>query len=616
MTAIGGRGSLRLTMTPHPRPARRAARPELGHQHERRPAYDVAALRALLPLPPRATEVLDLTGRWCRERSPQRRLLGHGTHLRASRRGRTGHDATLLLVAGTPGFTTRRGEVWGAHVAWSGDHEHLVERLPEGAGLHAGVLGGGELLRPGEVRLGAGRDLRRAGGVLRLVRRRDGRAGRAGCTSICGPGPSHPRAPAAAGAQHLGGGLLRPRPGPDERARRHGRLGRRRAVRHRRRLVPRAARRHRRAGRLVRRRGPFGRDGLHPIVDHVRGLGMQVGLWVEPEMVNLDSDLVREHPSWLLDVDRRPGEAAPEWRRQHVLDVAQPEVSAYLLERLDALVRVRPRLPEVGPQPRPARGAAPDAAGGGVPGVHAQTLAVYRCWTSCAGAIRAWRSSPAASGGARVDLGILARTDRVWASDTNDAIERQQIQFWTANLLPPELVGSHVGPARSHTTGRVLDLPFRLATALFGHAGIEWDLTVVHARGAGPDPGLDRALPPAAAAAAHRRRGPRGRHRRGHRAARRGRPGPAARRSSAWPGRAPRRPPLPGRTPLPGLDPSATYRLELCPEVERSRVDRAGGAGRAGVAVGAADRQRRGRWSAAGLTHAGPATPGRRSSCV
>ena len=64
------------------------------------PAYDVAALRALLPLPPRATEVLDLTGRWCRERSPQRRILGHGTHLRASRRGRTGHDATLLMVAG------------------------------------------------------------------------------------------------------------------------------------------------------------------------------------------------------------------------------------------------------------------------------------------------------------------------------------------------------------------------------------------------------------------------------------------------------------------------------------------------------------------------------------
>jgi alpha-galactosidase len=81
-----------------------------------------------------------------------------------------------------------------------------------------------------------------------------------------------------------------------------------------------------------------------------------------------------------------------------------------------------------------------------------------------------------ASGGARVDLGILARTDRVWASDTNDALERQTIQRWTQLLLPPELVGSHVGPPTAHTTGRTHRLSFRGATALFGHLGIEWDL--------------------------------------------------------------------------------------------------------------------------------------------
>lgn len=82
-----------------------------------------------------------------------------------------------------------------------------------------------------------------------------------------------------------------------------------------------------------------------------------------------------------------------------------------------------------------------------------------------------------ASGGARVDLGILARTDRVWASDTNDALKRQTIQRWTGLLLPPELIGAHVGPPRSHTTGRVHDLSFRVATALFESFGFEWDLT-------------------------------------------------------------------------------------------------------------------------------------------
>ena len=64
----------------------------------------------------------------------------------------------------------------------------------------------------------------------------------------------------------------------------------------------------------------------------------------------------------------------------------------------------------------------------------------------------------------------------MWASDTNDALERQHIQRWTGLLLPPELVGSHVGPPRAHTTGRTHDLAFRVATALFGHFGIEWDI--------------------------------------------------------------------------------------------------------------------------------------------
>lgn len=65
----------------------------------------------------------------------------------------------------------------------------------------------------------------------------------------------------------------------------------------------------------------------------------------------------------------------------------------------------------------------------------------------------------------------------MWASDSNDPIDRQQIQLWTGLLLAPELIGAHVGPPRTHVTGRVTDLPIRCATALFGHCGIEWDLT-------------------------------------------------------------------------------------------------------------------------------------------
>jgi alpha-galactosidase len=106
--------------------------------------YVLDALTPLLPVPGHAREVLDLAGRWCRENAPQRSPLHVGVRSRETWRGRPGHDATPLLVVGTPGFGFRHGEVWGVHVAWSGDAEHLVERVPEG---HS-VLGGGEIVRP------------------------------------------------------------------------------------------------------------------------------------------------------------------------------------------------------------------------------------------------------------------------------------------------------------------------------------------------------------------------------------------------------------------------------------------------------------------------------------
>jgi alpha-galactosidase len=81
------------------------------------------------------------------------------------------------------------------------------------------------------------------------------------------------------------------------------------------------------------------------------------------------------------------------------------------------------------------------------------------------------------SGGLRVDLEVLERTDRIWGSDVIDPLERQQIQRWTAQLLPLELIGSHVGAPRAETTGRTHDLSFRAGTALFASFGIEWDIS-------------------------------------------------------------------------------------------------------------------------------------------
>ena len=213
-------------------------------------------------------------------------------------------------------------------------------------------------------------------------------------------------------------------------------------------------------------------DGLHPLVNSVRRLGMEFGLWVEPEMVNLDSDLARTHPEWMFRAGGRIGFPA---RYQHVLDLAHPGAYEHMRSQLQALLDEydiaylkwdhNRYLVDAGHTP------------GGQPGVHAQVLAVYRLMDELRAANPGLEIESCASGGGRVDLGVLHRTDRVWASDCIDALERQQIQRRTQLLLPPELIGTHVGSGVAHTTGRRHDLRFRAAAALWGHMGVEWDLT-------------------------------------------------------------------------------------------------------------------------------------------
>ena len=431
--------------------------------------YTLTGLNAVLPIPDQAVELQDLTGRWCRERSPQRRPFQQGTHARESRRGRTGHDATLLLAVGTSGFGFRSGQVWAVHVAWSGNHVHLAERLPEGAGAGgAGVLGGGELLLPGEVRLAPGESY--ATPWIVFVWSCEGLDGAsARLHRWLRARPAHP---------------TRPRPlvlNTWEAVYFNHDLDRLTALAEQGAAIG--------VERFVVDDGWFlGRrddtrglgdwyvdpvvwpEGLTPLADRVRELGMQFGLWVEPEMVNPDSELARRHPDWLLAL---PGRLPRHFRHQVVLDVAHPQAFEYLLERLDSLVG------EIGVDYLKwdhNRDLHESVHAGGA-GVHAQTLAVYSLLDELRRRHPGLEIEACSAGGARVDLGILERTDRIWASDTNDALERQAIQRWTGLLVPPELVGCHVGPPISHTTGRVFDLGFRCVTALFGHAGLEWDLT-------------------------------------------------------------------------------------------------------------------------------------------
>jgi alpha-galactosidase len=426
--------------------------------------YTLDGLDAALPVPAQASELLDFTGTHCKERQPQRHLFEAGCWVREGRRGRTGHDATIGLLAGTPGFGFRHGEVWALHVAWSGNHVTYAEKMPQ----RAAVLGGGELLLPGEITLAPGAEYTTpwlfagysahgmdglSAAFHRWSRSRPLRGGR--------PRPVVLNTWEAVYFDH---DVDRLRELADVAAG----LGVERFV-----LDDGWFRRRRdtRAGL-----GDWFVDetvwpeGLHPLVKHVRGLGMEFGLWVEPEMVNPDSDLFRDHPEWALapTPDRLP----PQWRHQQVLDLANPDAFDHILGRLDALLSEY----DIGYLKWDHNRDLVGAGHGGRAGVHAQTEAFYRLVDEVRARHPGLEIESCSSGGARVDLAVLERTDRVWPSDSNDALDRQAIQRWTGVFLPPELMGTHVGPPRSHTTGRTHDLPFRVATALFGHFGVEWDI--------------------------------------------------------------------------------------------------------------------------------------------
>lgn len=432
--------------------------------------FTVQAMQVGLPVPWESTEVLDTTGRHLRERSAQRHGLTYGTYVRESRRGRPGADATLLLAAGQPGFGFERGLVHGIHVAWSGNQRVGAERSTSGASF----LTGGELYAAGEIRLAPGEELATPwvlgswGDGLNQLASRFHTEWRAR--------PQHPRRPRpitlntweAVYFDHASGKL----PALVEAAARVG------------------------VERFVLDDGWFrGRrddsaglgdwfvdeevwpDGLTALIDHVHRCGMEFGLWVEPEMVNPDSDLARAHPEWIL----RGRSALPvSARNQQVVDLAHPEAYAHLAGRLHALLDEYPiaylkwdhnrDLVDAGSGP------------GGSARVHAHTLALYRLLDE----LKRWHPGleieSCASGGARVDLGILDRADRIWVSDCLDPVERLENQRYTGLVVPPEMMGMHLTSPQVHSTGRTVSLALSGAVALFGHVGIEWDLTTLNAQ--------------------------------------------------------------------------------------------------------------------------------------
>ncbi len=427
-------------------------------------SYQLDELLLTLPVPGHASEVLDFAGRWGKERVPQRHNLTVGTYRREGRRGRTGLDSALILNVGEPGFGFARGEVWGVHTGWSGNHIHQIDRVLTGVQL----LGGGELLLPGEMILATDESYESPwvygiyGDGLDDSARRMHNHMRARSQHPQRVRPVTLNVWEAVYFDHNLETLL-------ELADHAAEVGIERFVLD--------------DGWFGGRRGDKAGlgdwfvspdawpTGLEPLISHVRAKGMEFGLWFEPEMINEDSDLARSHPEWIMATgDQLPVEA----RHQQVLNLGIPECYDHIFDSMCKILDTHDIAYIKWDHNRDLvdAGTRPD----GSAGTHNQTLAFYRLVADLKQRYPSLEFESCSSGGGRVDLGALDQTDRIWVSDNNDPLDRTQINRWTTQLLPPELMGTHIASGASHTTGRSHSLSFRAQTAFFGHLGVEWDL--------------------------------------------------------------------------------------------------------------------------------------------
>lgn len=435
-----------------------------GLTNRRAGAWQVNRLAVTLPVAERAFEVMAFHGRWIREFQPHRVVLSHDGFVLENRRGRTSHEHFPALIAGTQKFGEQHGEVWGAHLGWSGNHRLKCEVKTDGRRY----LQAEALYLPGEIALEEGETLHtpwlyasHSTQGLNGMSQQFHRFLRDEVIRFPGnkPRPVHLNTwegiyfdhkpeyimQMATQAAELGverfiidDGWFRGR--NDD----HAALG---------------------DWYLDEKKYP---DGLMPVIQHVKSLGMEFGIWVEPEMINPDSDLCRAHPDWVLAL---PGYPQATGRHQWVLNLNIAEAFDYLLERMSWLLGEHPvdyvkwdmnrELVQPGHEGRAA--------------ADAQTRQFYRLLDTLRSRFPQVEFESCASGGGRIDYEVLTRCHRFWASDNNDALERNTIQRGMSYFFPPEVMGAHIGNRRCHATFRQHSIEFRGLTALFGHLGLELD---------------------------------------------------------------------------------------------------------------------------------------------
>lgn len=227
--------------------------------------------------------------------------------------------------------------------------------------------------------------------------------------------------------------------------------------------------------------------GLKHLVDEVNKIGLQFGIWFEPEMISPDSDLYRAHPDWAIQIQ---GREATQSRNQYVLDFSRPEVRDYAYECVASVLRsaniayvkwdMNRQLSDLGSSYLPKERQQEL--------FHRYVLGVYDLQERLVMEFPDLLLENCSGGGARFDPGMLYYSPQIWCSDNTDAVERLMIQEGSALIYPLSVIGAHVSDCPNHSVGRVTPFETRGHVALAGTFGYELDITKI--------PEEDRALIP------------------------------------------------------------------------------------------------------------------------
>ncbi len=409
-----------------------------------------------------AYRLSQVRGRWAGETRLHRGELAYGETVLTSRRGVTSHQANPWVMIDDGTATEEHGEVYSCALAWSGSWRLSVQRLPsERVSVSAGS--GHE---PVEQRLAPGAELATPACAGLYSAGGFGAASRAWHRYVRGHVLPHPAElrPVLYNSWEVTGFDV-DLAGQLKLAELAASLGVELYV------MDDAwfgGRTHDAAGLGDWWPNPSRfPDGLGPLIDRVHALGMKFGLWVEPEMVNPDSELYRAHPDWAI---HRAHRTPSQHRNQLVLDVSRPEVADWLHRTIDGLLTdnaidflkwdMNRSLSEAGDEVWFGHTrnlyAVLDRLRADHPGVRIE---------SCAG------------GGGRIDLGILSRADQVWTSDNTDALDRLDIQHGFTQLYPAQVMAAWVTDSPNPITGRAIPLDFRFHVAMAGLLGIGGSLT-------------------------------------------------------------------------------------------------------------------------------------------